>query len=423
MDENEDSRVGFQEIPKYCMKGGMMRGRNYFGLLVMLLFAFVTLFAPTRAKGSETITGTGVDDFLNQWTVISTATEGGCEDNKENPLPGTLYSYDVSVKDSSGNDLVPIPNVIQFSVDHDICPNDWDLTYPTRSTKDLLCDPNTKFRCDDPQKGVIAVSSLKADPDNHYRVSYCVEGGTPKIATGQLQTETGNVLIYPSLSPGCCTESHNLSSRIINTPNDPPEPFIFGGNFTGNIEIHYNQCSGNVTGVEDAVTNESYGDPICGPFYVGKGSEDSYIRNSMNLVTKAGPEDGAVFIAGNIYVSYGTCYWKGPTVTTTDSYQRVPFAQCTDPAPDSFQAYDGVIYTWYDGTTLCDVTLEDEHDLPLAITDYNSDLSIVDTTNVGWVCEPNISRDTCSVVYHTPQLFNLFSGSWGCFLPWGWPCI
>jgi hypothetical protein len=336
MDENGESRVGFQEILKYCMKGGKMRGRNYFGLLIMVLFAFVAILAPTTANSEDAI-GYGTDPFGNRWEVTSEAGQAcSIEDNKGNPYAGIEFKYIAKSLDLDAGET----SVIQANVDYTICEPMFTKTAPdNRKVKLRDCDPNSPFRCDDPTKDVVTfeVIDITTNSDTMYEFKFCAENASVKNATVQLKTPLGNVIVPGStsqgaaLGPGCCSNVQRITEATLSLPNfgygwifspiyDPPSE--------GSVVLSFDVCSGDINSPpRDAVTPLEY-ESIPGGFFC-LGDETSFDARTCSLIQTYGPEPFGSILATttNLYVGFGSSSWRGPGV---DSHPEIdPDVECS----------------------------------------------------------------------------------------------
>jgi len=289
MDENGDPGVGLQESPKYRIKGGMMRGRNYFGLLVILLFGSFTLLAST-ASAQEMI-GT---DPTNQWSVKVTANDDTCgQDRSGNTIRCTKFFYDiikhpVGVFPNQANARIPICE--QGSGFYIVTPTD-------RSVKIRDCDPNSGFVCDDLFADAITWDALKEAPSNQFDFSVAVSPASIEKTTVALVTEFGNILV-PTLGPGCCSKTQ-VTTQINN---------VIGSNSTGPIlTVDSGVCSFEPTSVSyDSGSGPITAVPLPGLAHCNDraGVVD---RTSCVKITKLGPESGLYVLSRLPGCTIGTC--------------------------------------------------------------------------------------------------------------------
>jgi hypothetical protein len=329
MDENGESRVGFQESLKYRTEGGMMRERKYFGLLVMLLFAFVALLAPTTANSEiqtlETVTGTGTDQNDKTWTVMSTVKDA-CDlytDKKGNAIQGIWFEYIVTP---------PVDylsaSIQQANVDFKVCEPAFSLTYPqNRSIKIRDYDPN--FPEIDLFSDLVTLDSLKSEPNLQTKFDYCVDPATFQNATLTLQTEFGYVIV-PSLGPDCCSNVQRITEATLSLPEgticdqngNPGNCWLFDPYSQGSVDLSFDACSGDINAVPEDHDSGYIYQLIPGGGYICQGDLTSYDRNKCDLIQVYGPEPlgSTIITTSHIYVGYAASVWRGPIV---DDYPSI----------------------------------------------------------------------------------------------------
>jgi hypothetical protein len=419
MDENGESRVGFQEILKYCMKGGKMRGRKYFGLLIMLLFAFVTLFAPTGAEGTTYGPTYGTDDNGNTWAVTAIVDLAGTcgPDKRGNSFPCSTFQWDIAPPaETGGNVIRAVVNVPAGGCLQILEPSE-------NAVKIDDCDTSTKHLCEPyiAELDALIFNSLKgtADPWDHTMIAVYMAPSSIRDTTLLLVTDWGYVYV-PTKGPDCCGDAtQSQSSVLYNAPSD--FSFIYPNNdptgASGNIAVQYAVCDEN-----DLGTPVDPGPDPDEPYtkfdvlYFCRGSTDSYNRNTCVEAQIAGPDYAFIAYAKHVIFGHGDQFWYGPAVTPPSDWQtRALFEGCT--TPDSFTCYSGDVCAWKKDGDVCDVTQEDA---PVtSVSQYYFNNSIVFPDDWAWICQNRISQSTCSVIYWSDfTMINRFS--WGSAYKWPW---
>jgi hypothetical protein len=308
MDENGESRVGFQEILKYCMKGGKMRGRNYFGLLIMLLFAIVTLLVPEGAMATDIACPDGLGGFQTHYSNPSGPLGTFCvepillADTSALCGSATCYRFLYEIRSqvveeslSQANLTIPAAKFCTISI----------LSPTERSVKIREYEPSTGFSFVDTNTDVITWDSLKLDPSDKENIDvYLTQTGSgPQVM--ELKTETGQQYVDVE-GPICCSVTQVPTAITFNTR-------AFGHGFDGpTFDITYDACTGEpntsaLTPPEGDWESLDDGAFVCD----GEPGDTGDRCRPWNKIKKLGPKQGSALFTVNINDPNEFAYFYG----------------------------------------------------------------------------------------------------------------
>jgi hypothetical protein len=260
-----------------------MRGK-YFGLLVMLMFAFVVLLAPEGATATP-CPDVGFGGFQTYYIDSSGTKTDGTFCVKAAPgIPivsssGYEFSYDLlSLFDESlsqANLLIPSEVFCEIS----------KQGREPRSVKIREYEPSTGFSLTDPNTNVITWDSLKLDPSNQENINVytTLAGAGPSV----MELKTGTGLQYVQIDGPVCCATTQIPTEISLTP------FAFGYSDGPSFDITYDSCTGEAND-PDGFTLLVDGAFVC------DGETGNNCRPWIQ-VKKLGPRSGAALFTQNIF--------------------------------------------------------------------------------------------------------------------------
>jgi hypothetical protein len=270
-----------------------MRERKYFCLLIMLLFAIVTLLAPKSATAVVDCTDTSL--VPNSYHVLPDGTKVDgtfyVEADAGNPIVSTDgYQFIFEICSLAGESLAQANLLIPSEIFCEIS----KVGREPRSVKIREFEPSTGFSLTDPNTNVITWDALKLDPSNQEIINVYLTrtGAGPSLM--ELKTETGQQYVQID-GPICCSTTQiptalTLTSLAFEGDNsgDPPPEFV----------ITYDAC----TGEADAPSEEVFEELKNGAFVCDSETElapgdrcSPWIR-----IRQLGPRSGAALLTENI---------------------------------------------------------------------------------------------------------------------------
>ena len=328
MDENGNPGVGLQESPKYSIKGGIMGGTNSFGLLVILLFGFVTLLSPKAAMSA--CDGLGVQSYYIGSTGIKTpGTFCVAPDGVLPIVSATGYEFKYLITSLFSESLsqvnLTIPAAAKFCIISILSPTN-------RSVKIRQFEPTTGFSLTDTNTDVITWDALKLNPSNKVDINVFLTqaGAGPQVM--QLKTATGPQ--YADVDgPICCSTTQVPTEIIFNPPSFGALP---GSGPT--FDIRYNSCTGEA--IFPFLTGTGYTELTNGAFVCdGDLKGCNWIK-----IKKLGPRSGAALFTQNINTfSFASFFGFGNKIYKLDVDSFTGVEACNEIVPYEVVTFDNRI--------------------------------------------------------------------------------